>query len=104
MSGRLQYQPHPALPDLASGHPIRRKRRHPHHRGRNDRQLPGWITSSGNVDGPSVQAANTDYVAVIEGVIRVSIAGNLQLVFGSETSGQSVTIRLGTVGRLLIAA
>src|SRR5205823_1733352 len=65
----------------------------------------GFITSSGDVVVSStVQAATTDYVATIEGVIRVSIAGNLQLVFGSETSGQSVTIRQGTVGQLLIAA
>jgi flagellin-like protein len=65
----------------------------------------GFLTFSGDqVVGPSVQAANTDYVAVIEGVIRVSVAGNLQLVFASENSGTTITLRQGTAGQLQIAA
>lgn len=65
----------------------------------------GWLTSSGDqVVGTSVQSSNTDYVAIVEGTIRVSAAGNIQLAFGSEVSGTSVTVRLGTVGQLQIAA
>jgi len=65
----------------------------------------GWLTSSGDsVLGGSVQASNTDYVAIIQGIIRVSAAGNLQLVFASEISGTNVIVRLGTVGQIQIAA
>jgi len=65
----------------------------------------GWLTSSGDqVVGTSVQASNTDYVAIVEGTIRVSVAGNLQLVFGTENSGTTVIVRLGTGGQLQIAA
>lgn len=65
----------------------------------------GWLTSSGDsVIGTSVQTSNTDYMAIIEGTIRVSAAGNIQLVFGSENSGTTVIARLGTVGQLQIAA
>lgn len=65
----------------------------------------GYLTFSGDaVIGTAVQAANTDYVAIVEGIIRVSIAGNLQLVFASENSGTTVTIREGTSGQLQIAA
>ncbi len=65
----------------------------------------GWITSSGDaVISSNVQSSNTDYIATIEGIIRVSVAGNLQLTFGSETSGVSVTVRMGTVGEMTIAA
>jgi len=67
--------------------------------------LMGWLTSSGDsVIGTAVQAANTDYMAFVEGTIRVSVAGNLQLTYASENSGTSVTVRLGTVGELHIAA
>ena len=54
--------------------------------------------------GGSVPVSNTDYVAIVEGTIRVSAAGNIQLAFGSETSGTTVIARLGTVGQLQIAA
>jgi len=68
-------------------------------------EFHGWLTSSGDqVVGTSVQASNTDYVAIVEGTIRVSAAGNIQLAFGSETSGTTITVRLGTVGQLQLAA
>ncbi|MGI0148449.1 MAG: hypothetical protein ACREDF_02800, partial [Thermoplasmata archaeon] len=68
-------------------------------------EFHGWLTSSGDqVVGTSVQTSNTDYVAIIEGTIRVSVPGNMQLAFGSETSGTTVIVRLGTVGQLEIAA
>jgi hypothetical protein len=65
----------------------------------------GVLSSSGDsVMATSVALANQDLVAIVEGTIRVSIAGNLQLVFASESSTQTITLRQGTAGQLLIAA
>lgn len=57
----------------------------------------GWITSSGDiVSASSVENANTDYIAIIEGIITPSVTGALQLTFASS-SGSQVTIRPGSL-------
>ena len=59
----------------------------------------GWITSSGDsVIGTGVQAVNTDYLAIIEGVIKPTANGSLQLQFATETGTTVVTVRDGTHG------
>lgn len=73
--------------------------------GADGSMMVGWITSSGDtVVSSIVQASNTDYIATIEGIIRVSISGNLQLTFGTESAPTVVTIRSGSLGELSIGA
>jgi hypothetical protein len=61
----------------------------------------GWITSSGDVvTATGVQAANTDYIAVVEGVILPSAGGLVRLQFGSEIAGSTVTLRNGSLAFL----
>ena len=58
----------------------------------------GWLTSSGDsVTATGVQAANTDYIATVEGVIVPSANGTVQLQHASEVAGSGVTIRRGSV-------
>ena len=49
--------------------------------------------------GTGVEVAGTAYIAVIQGVVFTgATAGNLQLQFGSEVSGSSVSVLPFTVG------
>lgn len=64
-------------------------------------EFQGWITASDDpVIGTGVQAANTDYVAVIEGTILPSANGTLQVRFANETGAVVVTARQGSTGIL----
>lgn len=61
----------------------------------------GWITTSGDsVVGSGVQAINTNYVAVLKGVILPSSNGTLQVQHATEIAGSGVTIKRGTCGIL----
>jgi hypothetical protein len=62
----------------------------------------GWITASDDaVIGTGVQAANTDYIAIVEGnILTGATAGTIQLRFASEVAGSNVTIRNGSFGQL----
>lgn len=63
--------------------------------------LQGYITASGGaVTGTAVAAINTDYLAVVDGLILPSANGTLQLQFAAETTGATVTCRQGTCGVL----
>lgn len=57
----------------------------------------GWLTSSGDtVTSTGVQAANTDYVAVIEGILIPSANGTFQLQAASEVLASAATLRPGS--------
>lgn len=57
----------------------------------------GWVTSSGDsVVGPGVQAANTDYLAKIEGIILPSANGTVQLQHATEIAASAATVRPGS--------
>ena len=61
----------------------------------------GAISSSGDaVTGSAVPAINVDYFAVVEGVIRPSANGTLQLQFAAETTGATVTLKANSIGEL----
>jgi hypothetical protein len=62
--------------------------------------LKGWITSSGDsVIGTGAQATGTTYLATIEGTIRPSANGTLQVQYAGELSTtQGVTIQQESVG------
>lgn len=61
----------------------------------------GAGTSSGdNVSGAAVPATNTDYVAVVSGVILPSANGTLQLQAATSVGVTSVIVRQGSVGEL----
>lgn len=61
----------------------------------------GWITASDDaVIGTGVMVINTDYVAVVEGIILPSANGTLQLRYGSEVAASNVIIRQGSAGFL----
>jgi hypothetical protein len=62
----------------------------------------GRITASGDsVVSAGVEAINTDYVAVIEGVIVPSANGTLQLQHATEVNTSNVLVRQGSYGCLL---
>lgn len=62
-----------------------------------DAVFQGALTSSGDsVLSTGVPAANTDYLAVIEGVIVPSASGTLQLQFATEVAGSAATVRAGS--------
>lgn len=64
--------------------------------------LQGFITASGgSVIGTAVPAINTDYLAVVSGIIVPSANGTVQLQFAAETTGATVTCRQGTLGKLI---
>jgi hypothetical protein len=53
----------------------------------NNAMFHGWITTSGDaVISTGVQTANTDYLARVQGTIRPSANGTLQLRYASEVS------------------
>jgi hypothetical protein len=63
----------------------------------------GSITTTGDkVQAISVQTANTDFLALVTGVCKVSTSGTLQLQANTEVSGSAnqVTIREGTAGAI----
>lgn len=61
----------------------------------------GWGTASDDLNvGTGVQAANTDYVAYVRGIILPSANGTIQIRFRSEVSASSVTVRQGSAGIL----
>jgi len=61
----------------------------------------GSITSSGDwVMTGGVEAANTNYIAIVEGIILPSVSGNVQLVFGSGINGRMVSIKNASMGTL----
>lgn len=61
----------------------------------------GTIISSGDsVVSPSVEAINTDYIAVVEGLIVPSANGTLQLQHATEVNASGVTIRQPSCGFL----
>lgn len=58
----------------------------------------GWLTSSGDsVVGQGVQATNTDYTALMFGVVQPSANGTFQLQHATEIAGSAVTVRRGSV-------
>ena len=65
-------------------------------------ELQGSITASGgSVLGTTALAINTDYMAVIEGVILPSADGTLMVQYAAETTGATVTMRQGSGGELV---
>lgn len=61
----------------------------------------GNITTSGDsVVSTAAVAANTNYVAVIEGVIVPSADGTLMVQYAAETTGATVTMKQGSCGIL----
>lgn len=61
--------------------------------------LQGWITASGDlVTGASVQATGTDYLAEINGVIRPSADGTVQVQAATSLALTGVTVRAGSYG------
>ena len=60
--------------------------------------MDGWITTSGDsVLGTGVQAATTDYVATIEGVLVPSANGTVQLQAATEIAASNITVRAGSL-------
>jgi hypothetical protein len=61
----------------------------------------GSITSSGDwILTGGVEAANTNYIAIVEGIILPSVSGTVQLVFGSGTNGNQVSLKPGSMGSI----
>jgi hypothetical protein len=61
----------------------------------------GWITTSGDaVTGSGVQAINTNYVAVLKGVILPSGNGTLQVQHATEIAASGITVKRGSCGIL----
>lgn len=62
----------------------------------------GTIVSSGDyVVGTGVEVAGTAYIAVIQGVVSTGVtAGALQLTYGSEVSGSTVSVLPYSVGHI----
>jgi hypothetical protein len=61
--------------------------------------MEGKAQRANNVAGGPMQGVDTasaDQFAVVEGIVVVTVAGTLQLVFRSEVSGSAVTIMPGT--------
>ena len=57
-------------------------------------------TSTAIFGSTSVDTASADMLTVIKGVIKVTVAGDLQLYFGSEATGSTQTIMAGSALRL----
>ena len=66
-------------------------------------EFQGWGTTSGDViTATGVQAANTTYLATVEGVLRTGAAGGtLQLQVGTEVNASAITIKAYSGGTLL---
>jgi hypothetical protein len=61
----------------------------------------GQITSSGDfVQATASPATGTNFLATIEGMIRPSATGVIQLQFRAETAAGSVLLKAGSFGRL----
>jgi len=61
----------------------------------------GSITSSGDwILTGAVEAANTDYLAIIEGVILPTTSGTVQVRFAAGTNGTQITLRNGSMGSI----
>jgi hypothetical protein len=61
----------------------------------------GFITASDDpVICSGVQVINTDYMAVIKGLLVPSASGNLTARFASEVAASAVTVRQGSIGLL----
>jgi hypothetical protein len=60
----------------------------------------GSITASGTtITSTGVNAADTPYIATIEGIIQMgSSAGSLNVIFGSEVSGNTITVLPYSIG------
>jgi len=60
--------------------------------------LSGWITTFGDVvTGTGVQTANTFYIARLDGIFVCTTSGTIFPQFRSETNGQTITLRAGSV-------
>lgn len=61
----------------------------------------GSITSSGGFFATSsVDAANTGYIAIVEGIILPTASGTVQLTFGSGVNGSQVALKNGSMGSI----
>ena len=64
-------------------------------------EFQGAISSSGDAVVPTaVPAINTDYLAIVEGLLLPSADGTLQLRARTETGTTIVTVRQGSIGML----
>lgn len=59
------------------------------------------IASGGAVSGTDAAVINTDYMAVVEGVILPSATGTLMLQYAAETTGATVTMRQASAAELI---
>jgi len=58
-------------------------------------------STTDSIFGPTAaDTVNADMLCIIKGVIVVSVAGDLQLYFGSEATGSTQTIESGSSLRL----
>lgn len=65
-------------------------------------EIQGALTSSGDmVIGTAVPVINTDYTAIVDGVIVPTANGTLQLRAATETGVGPVTVRQGSCGLLM---
>ena len=54
-----------------------------------------------SIFGPTAaDTVNADMLAIIKGVVKVTVQGDLQLYFGSEATGSTQTCGLGSALRL----
>lgn len=61
----------------------------------------GAITTSGDsVVTTAIPAANTDHLAVLEGVLLPSAGGTLQITAATEVAASALTVRAGSNGQL----
>lgn len=63
--------------------------------------LDGIITASGgSITGTGVAVVNTNYLALIDGIINPSSTTTLNLMQGSEIAGTTIAVMAGSIGRL----
>jgi hypothetical protein len=68
-------------------------------------EFQGALTASDDAAvAGSVVAINTDYLAIIEGILIPSAAGNLTLRYRSEIAGSAVTLRAGSCAEICVIA
>ena len=64
-------------------------------------ELQGQIAATGtSVTGTGVAVANTRYLASMIGIINPSTTTTLNLMFGSEIAATTVSVHIGSMGRL----
>ena len=74
----------------------------PHAADGSDSHWEGHGTASDDpIVGTGVQAANTDYLAQVQGVLTPSSNGTIQLRFRTEVANSRVSLRAGSWGWLL---